>query len=62
MNRIKKYKSFQLNESDTQTYRKLSFIRDCIKNIRRTLKDIDWEKATENERNEIFAEIQNLLK
>jgi len=61
MNKIKKYDSF-LNESDNQTYKKLSFVRDCIKNIRKTLKDINWEKATENEKIEIYSEIEKLLK
>lgn len=50
-----------LQESDNQTYRKISFIRECIKNIRKTIKEIDWEKATLNEKNSINTDLQKLL-
>lgn len=50
-----------LQESDNQTYRKISFIRECIKNIRKTIKEIDWEKATPNEKDSINTDLQKLL-
>ncbi|MBC8147553.1 MAG: hypothetical protein H8E98_06160 [Bacteroidetes bacterium] len=48
-------------ESDPQTYKRLSFIRSSIGNIRRTLRQIDWTKATDNEKREIKRTIQQLV-
>jgi len=50
-----------LLESDPQTYRKLMFIRSSTSNIRKTLRSIDWNKATENEKDDIYRSIQHLL-
>jgi len=49
-----------LSESDNQTYKKISFVRECIKNIRKTIKEIDWKKTTENERTSIGDDLQKL--
>ncbi len=48
-------------ESDTQTYKKLQFIRASVNNIQRTLRQIDWSKATENEKRDIKGSIQRLI-
>ena len=48
-------------ESDTQTYKKLQFIRASVNNIQRILRQIDWSKATENEKRDIKGSIQRLI-
>jgi hypothetical protein len=47
-------------ESDSQTFKKLQFIREQIRNITRIIRDIDWRKTTENERGDIIYSLENL--
>jgi len=50
-----------LLESDTQTHKRLQFIRASVNNIQRTLRQIDWSKATENEKRDVKGSIQRLV-
>jgi hypothetical protein len=49
-----------LNESDSQTYRKIQFIKEQIRNITKTIRDIDWNKTTINEKSDIKELLTNL--
>jgi hypothetical protein len=50
-----------LNESDTQTYRKLQFIREQIRNITKTIREVDWKKTTDGEKSDISDSLENLV-
>jgi hypothetical protein len=51
-----------LNESEKQTYNKLSFVREYISLIRKTLREIDWTAATANEKDDIVDSLEGLKK
>jgi hypothetical protein len=51
-----------LLESEQQTYKKLQFIKDSIFNIRKTLRDIDWSEATQNEKSKLIDMLNDLPK
>lgn len=58
---MKHLKDFDLiTESDTQTYRKLQFIREQIRNITKTIREIDWKKTTDGETSDIVISLDNL--
>lgn len=58
---MKYLKDFELiTESDTQTYRKLQFIREQIRNITKTIRDIDWRKTTDGEVSDIRTSLDGL--
>jgi len=49
-----------INESDNQTYKKLQFIREQIRNITRTVRDVDWSRTTDGEKSNIIDSLDNL--
>ena len=49
-----------INESDNQTYKKLQFIREQIRNITKTVRDVDWNRATDGEKSDIIDSLDNL--
>jgi len=49
-----------INESDNQTYKKLQFIREQIRNITKTVRDVDWNKTTDGEKSDIVDSLDNL--
>ena len=58
---MKHLKDFELiTESDSQTYRKLQFIREQIRNITRTVRDVDWNRTTDGEKGDIVDSLENL--
>lgn len=50
-----------LNESDSQTYRKIQFIKEQIRNITKTIRDINWDKTTINEKKDIEDSLEKLV-
>jgi len=54
-------KENKLNESDNQTYRKLQFIREQIRNITKTVRDVDWERTTDGEKSDITYSLESLI-
>ena len=58
---MKHLKNFNLiTESDTQTYRKLQFIREQIRNITKTIREIDWKNTTDGEKGDIIISLDGL--
>jgi hypothetical protein len=49
-----------INESDNQTYKKFQFIREQIRNITKTVRDVDWNKTTDGEKSDIVDSLDNL--
>jgi len=59
---MKHLKDFdQINESDNQNYKKLQFIREQIRNITKTVRDVDWMKTTDGEKSDITVSLENLV-
>ena len=59
---MKHIKEFELiTESDNQTYKKLQFIREQIRNITKTVRDVDWKKTTDGEKGDITNSLENLI-
>ena len=59
---MKHLKDFELiNESDNQNYKKLQFIREQIRNITKTVRDVDWKKTTDGEKGDITNSLENLI-
>lgn len=62
---MKHLKEFELNEniineSDNQTWRKLQFIKEQIRNITKTIREIDWAHTTPNEKSSILLSLDSL--
>ena len=59
---MKHLEEFQLiTESDNQTYKKLQFIREQIRNITKTIRDVDWKRTTDGEKLDIMDSLDNLV-
>lgn len=52
--------NFPINESDNQTWRKIQFIKEQIRNITKTIREIDWAHTTPNEKDDIILSLDNL--
>ncbi len=50
-----------INESDSQNYKKLQFIREQIRNITKTIRDVDWKKITDGEKTSISGSLETLV-
>ena len=59
---MKHLQEFELiNESDNQNYKKLQFIREQIRNITKTIRDVDWKKTTDGEKSGIVDSLDGLV-